>query len=103
MFPSHYDDNLQFFVPERSRRSGSYSLAEYVSVVSSSLRQQQLALFGWSCLWEYQVDTARNRAGGLVEHENRQGRGLHLDSGRSLGQVFVSEDRWVRHRVGYLR
>ena len=36
----------------------------------------------------YQVDTARNGAGILVEHANRQGCCLQLDSGRSLDPVF---------------
>ena len=48
---------------ERLRRSGSYSLAGYVSAIRSSNRQQQRALFGLSCLWGCQVGAARNGAG----------------------------------------
>ena len=40
-----------------------------------------MALFGSSREWEYQVDTARNGAGRLVDHENRQGCCLSQASG----------------------
>ena len=43
---NRYCNNLQVVVVERIRRYGSHSLAEYVSVVRSLLRQQQRALFG---------------------------------------------------------
>ena len=43
---NRYDNSLQFVVVEIVRRNGSYSLAGYVSVVRSPLRQRQRALLG---------------------------------------------------------
>ena len=48
--------------------------------------KQQRALFGWSCLWGYQVDTARDGAGRLVEHGTIQSYCLQTNRGRSLDQ-----------------
>ena len=78
--------NSMFVVLDIIRRYGSYSLAVYE--VRSSLWQQQLALFGWSRLWRYQVDTVRDGAGRLVEHAKRQSCCLQLDRGRSLDQII---------------
>ena len=69
---NRYDNNLQFVVVKSITRYGSYSLAGYVSVVCSLLRQQQRALCGWSRLLDYLLDTAHNGVGRLVEHANRQ-------------------------------
>ena len=50
----------------------------------------------WHCLVgraggdRYQVDTARDGAGRLAEHANRQNCCLQLDSGRSQDQNFCT-------------
>ena len=77
----------------------------YVASFDSALTAQQLALFGWSRLWRYQVNTARDGAGRLVDHANRQSYCLQLDSGRSLDQIirdFVIFEFIARRRIGEL-
>ena len=75
--------STRFVVPENLALWFIVVLAEYVSL----LVQQKLAMFSWSRLWGYQVDTVRDGAGRLVERANRQSFCFQLNSGRALDQI----------------